>query len=124
MASFTNQTIAKGPSPSSASFFDGANFTYWKMRMESYLISIDFYLWEIVRDGFEISKLEEKDWNEKDIKKFQMDYNAKYIIFCSILLSEYEKLSTCSTSHEIWRKLEVVYEGTDQVKDTKCVIYA
>ena len=48
-----------------------------------------------------------------------MDHKAKYIIFCSILPSEYEKLTACSTLHEIWRKLEVVYECIDQVNDTK-----
>ena len=119
MASFTNQGIVERPSPSRPPFFDSTNFAYWKMRMESYLFSIDYYLWKIVRDGFVTSKTEENDWNEEDIKKHQIDHKAKYIIFCSILPSEYEKLSACSTSHEIWRKLEVVYEGTDQVKDTK-----
>ena len=119
MASFTNQGIVEGPSPSRPPFFDGTNFTYWKMRMESFLFSIDYQLWKIVRDGFTTTSTKEEKWTENDIKKYQMDHKAKYIIFCSILPSEYEKLSTCSTSHEIWRKLEVVYKGTDQVKDTK-----
>ena len=48
-----------------------------------------------------------------------MDHKVKYIIFCSILPSEYEIFFVCFTSHDIWRKLEEVYEGTDQVKDTK-----
>jgi len=87
--------------------------------MESYLFSINYQLWKIVRDGFITTSTKEVEWTEEDIKKHQMDYKAKYIIFCSILPSEYEKLSACSTSHEIWRKLEVVYEGTNQVKDTK-----
>ena len=56
---------------------------------------------------------------KKTLKKYQMDHKAKYIIFCSILLSEYETLFACSTSHKIWRKLKVMYEGIDQVKDIK-----
>ena len=87
--------------------------------MKSFLFSIDYQLWNIVRDGFTTTSTKEKEWTENDIKKYQMDHKAKYIIFGSILPSEYEKLSACATSYEIWRKLEVVYEGIDQVKDTK-----
>ena len=68
-------------------------------------MSIVFYLWKIVRDGFTTSLNIEEKWTKEDIIKHQMDHKARYIIFCSIFSSEYEKLSTCSTSHEIWRKL-------------------
>ena len=51
------------------------------MRMESYLSSIDYQLWKIVRDGFVKSKLEEKEWNEENIRKHQMDHRAKIYNF-------------------------------------------
>ena len=89
------------------------------MRMESFLFTIDDELWKIVRDGFTTSSNIEEKWTEEDIRKHQVDYKAKYIVFCSILPNEYEKLSACSISNEIWKKLEVVYKGTNQVKDTK-----
>ena len=87
--------------------------------MKSFLFSINYQLWKIVRDGFTTTSTKEEEWIEDDIKKHQMDHKAKYIIFCSILPSEYEKLLAYSTSNEIWKNLEVVYEGTNQVKDTK-----
>ena len=76
-------------------------------------------MWKIVRDGFVTTSTKENKWTEENIKKHQMDHKAKYIIFCSIILSEFERLFAFSTSHEIWRKLKIVYEGTNQVKDIK-----
>ena len=74
MASFTNQAIVEGPLPSRPPFFDDTNFAYWKMRMESFLFSIDYELWKIVRDGFTTTSTKEEKWTENDIKKYQMDH--------------------------------------------------
>ncbi|XP_075077223.1 uncharacterized protein LOC142163966 [Nicotiana tabacum] len=38
--------------------------------------------------------------------------------FC-ISDEEYEKISSCETAKEIWNKLEVTYEGTNKVKETR-----
>ena len=31
---------------------------------------------------------------------------------------EFHRVFSCENAHEIWNKLEVVYEGTNQVKDS------
>ena len=88
MASFSTQPVIEGPSTSRPPFFNGSNYIYWKMRMKSYLFSIDYQLWNIVRDGIIVSSEKEEEWTKDDIKKKQMDHKAKYIIFCSILPCE------------------------------------
>jgi len=37
--------------------------------MKSFLFSIDYQLWKIVRDGFTKSSTKEEEWIEDDIKK-------------------------------------------------------
>ena len=33
--------------------------------------------------------------------------------------NEYNRISQCKTTKEIWRILEITHEGTNQVKDSK-----
>lgn len=93
--------------------------TTGKWGWNLFLFSIDYQLWKIVKDGFTTTSTKEEEWTKNDIKKHQMDHKEKYIIFCLILPSEYENSQLAQHLSEIWKKLEVVYEGTDQVKDAK-----
>jgi len=34
--------------------FNGTNFTFWKFRMKTYLMSLDMEVWNIVVDGYKI----------------------------------------------------------------------
>ncbi|RYR53126.1 hypothetical protein Ahy_A06g028079 isoform B [Arachis hypogaea] len=47
--------------------------------------------------------------------------NDKVINFihCALNEHDYMKISTCETAKEIWDKLQITYEGTDQVKESK-----
>ena len=49
----------------------------------------------------------------------QMNANAKYLLTCALSRSEYDKIISCDSAKDIWDKLENLYEGTDQVKETK-----
>ncbi|KAK8500262.1 hypothetical protein V6N12_029979 [Hibiscus sabdariffa] len=48
-----------------------------------------------------------------------MNAKAMHILFCALFPDEYAKMSTCSSAKEIWDKLEVIHEGTSEVKETK-----
>ncbi|KAK2967947.1 hypothetical protein RJ640_026374 [Escallonia rubra] len=48
-----------------------------------------------------------------------MDDKAKNIISFGLDMNEYNCVSACETTREIWRLLEVTHEGTNQVKKTK-----
>lgn len=55
------------------------------------------------------------------LKKTQASFDARAInaLFCAIDKAEFNKVSTCTTSYEIWNLLEVTHEETSQVKESK-----
>ena len=40
-------------------------------------------------------------------------------LFCALYKKEFHRVSSCESAKEIWNKLEVIYEGTNQVKESK-----
>ena len=48
-----------------------------------------------------------------------MNAKAKYLLTCALSKSEYDKIISCDSAKEIWDRLQVLHEGTDQVKETK-----
>ena len=42
-----------------------------------------------------------------------------HILFCELGSDEYVKMTSCTSAKEIWDKLEVTHEGTNEVKETK-----
>ncbi|KAH9779205.1 hypothetical protein KPL71_007643 [Citrus sinensis] len=45
------------------------------------------------------------------------------VLFCALNKKEFHRVSSCESSNEIWHNLEVVYEGTNQVKEFKISRY-
>ncbi|VFQ93042.1 unnamed protein product [Cuscuta campestris] len=41
------------------------------------------------------------------------------MLYCAVNPDDYRKISCCTTAKEMWDKLEVTYEGTDQVREAK-----
>ena len=41
------------------------------------------------------------------------------IMQCTIHPNEISRISTCSSTKEMWDKLELIYEGTFEIKETK-----
>ncbi|XP_070050426.1 uncharacterized protein [Nicotiana tomentosiformis] len=49
----------------------------------------------------------------------QVNAKARNLLYNAISGEEYEKISSCDTAKEMWDKLEVTYEGTSKVKETR-----
>ncbi|VFQ98076.1 unnamed protein product [Cuscuta campestris] len=120
--------IGEGQSTSMPPLFDGTNYTYWKERMRIYIRSTNFQLWLVIKNGEEISmkKVGEKlvpktedEFDAEDIKKVENYAKAINMLYCAVNPDDYHKISCCTTAKEMWDKLEVTYEGTDQVREAK-----
>ncbi|XP_059627739.1 uncharacterized protein LOC132270577 [Cornus florida] len=61
----------------------------------------------------------EAEWDTEAYKLIYLNAKAKVNLNCAISPSEYNRVSTCTTAKEIWDKLQVTYEGTSQVKESK-----
>jgi len=48
---------------------------------------------------------------------------AEHILYYSLDANEYNEISTCDTTKQIWNKLAVTYEGQIQAPQTKMNMY-
>ncbi|KAL4385497.1 hypothetical protein GQ457_15G010020 [Hibiscus cannabinus] len=55
----------------------------------------------------------------EDRRRLQVDDKDMHIIFCVLGPDEYSKMSSCTSANEICDKLETIYEGTNDVNETK-----
>ncbi|VFQ84367.1 unnamed protein product [Cuscuta campestris] len=61
----------------------------------------------------------EDEFDAEDIKKVENYAKAINMLYCANNPDDYRKISCCSTAKKMWDKLEVTYEGTDQVREAK-----
>ena len=58
-------------------------------------------------------------WTDQHKAKVQMNAKVKYLLTCAFNKSEYDKITSCDSAKEIWDRLQVLHERTNQVKETK-----
>ncbi|VFQ68815.1 unnamed protein product, partial [Cuscuta campestris] len=120
--------VAEGQSTTRPPLFDDTNYAYWKERMRIFIQSNDYDSWLVIKhgetvptkivDGVLVPKLE-TEYTSNDKKKMQLNARAINFLYCAVNPDDYRKISRCKTANEMWNKLEVTYEGTSQVKDSK-----
>ncbi|VFQ67161.1 unnamed protein product [Cuscuta campestris] len=96
--------------------------------MRIYIRSTNFQLWLVIKNGEEVPMKKvgdklipktEDEFDAEDIKKVENYAKAINMLYCAVNPDDYRKISCCSTAKEMWDKLEVTYEGTDQVREAK-----
>ena len=99
--------------------FEGTDYSYWKMRMKYYIQSVDYQCWERIESGDYTTTSDREEWTSADKAEFRKNALTITILHCGLSRSEFNRISICSTAKEIWDKLEVTYEGTSRVKESK-----
>ena len=59
------------------------------------------------------------EWTAHDKEMAKYNNKTLHILFYALSKTHFNKVQRCSTAHEIWRTLEINYEGTFQVKENK-----
>ena len=62
-------------------------------------------------------------WSELEKRKMSLNSKVMNALFCALDKKEFHRVSSCESAQEIWNKLEVVYEGINQVKESKISRY-
>ncbi|GAV58409.1 zf-CCHC domain-containing protein/DUF4219 domain-containing protein/UBN2 domain-containing protein [Cephalotus follicularis] len=118
----------EGSSTTRPLFFDGNNYSFWKTRMTIFLQSLDYQLWHIIVNGPRmptrtiegvVSPKPENEYNDNEFRMLQLNSKAKHVLFCVVGPNEFNWISSCDSDKEMWDLLEVTYEGTNQVKESK-----
>ncbi|XP_059073274.1 uncharacterized protein LOC131874068 [Cryptomeria japonica] len=109
--------IQEGSSVTRAPLFDGTDYVFWKIRMETYLISLDLDVWNIVCTKYTVPANIPTTPDEK--KQYEMNARAKHAILCGLTKDVFVKIMHCKSAHEIWEKIENIYQGNEKVKQSK-----
>ncbi|GAV83730.1 LOW QUALITY PROTEIN: UBN2 domain-containing protein, partial [Cephalotus follicularis] len=95
--------------------------------MTIFLQSLDYQLWHIIVNGPRmptrtiegvVSPKPENEYNDNDFRMLQLNSKAKHVLFCAVGPNEFNRISSCDSAKEM-DLLEVTYEGTNQVKESK-----
>jgi hypothetical protein len=121
-------TLNEGDNPNKPPKFDGKFFSQWKVRMETYIKSQSYQLWNIIsngdaviteRIGGEVQDKPIESWTSDDYRKMEMNFRARYLIQCSLNSVEQKRIMGCKTAKDMWNLLTITHEGTDDVKESK-----
>jgi hypothetical protein len=94
--------------------FDGTNYAYWKVRMQAHLQGTNSKVWEICEN--EVYVVLAVRVTLEQIEQHESNNKARTILFSCLSLSEFERVSDCTTAREIWERLRSYHEGTEHVK--------
>ncbi|GAV79944.1 UBN2 domain-containing protein, partial [Cephalotus follicularis] len=96
--------------------------------MTIFLQSLDYQLCHIIVNGPRmptrtiegvVSPKPKNEYNDNDFRMLQLNSKAKHVLFCAIDPNEFNRISSCDSAKEMWDLLEITYEGTNQVKESK-----
>ncbi|WCJ31741.1 hypothetical protein M5689_013202 [Euphorbia peplus] len=121
--------VPEGSSTTRPPLFNGNNYSYWKKRMMYFIQAQNMSAWYVITDGdFIPTRMEQglgnvvipqREYTDDILKKLQTNASAINMLHCALTATEYNKVSSCETAQDIWNKLEVTYEGTGKVKQSK-----
>ena len=97
-------------------YFDGSNYAFWKVRMRAFLCSIDDSVWDAIEIGWTRLEATKSTW---DLAAANANSKALNVVFCDVSPDEFHRISHVTIAKEAWQILEMTYEGTKKVKDTK-----
>lgn len=98
-------------------WFDGTNYSFWKMKMEGHLNSLRFCVWKLVKSGYTASTTPLTDLVE--IRLYECNAKANNAILCGLANSIFLNVMNCSSTKDAWEKLSSIYEGGTKVKQAK-----
>ena len=111
--------IEHGHSLVIASHFDGNNYAYWKVRMKTFLKSVDERVWNIVEYGWEKPTTLVSEWQISQKEAAAFSSKAINAIFNAISMKEFKRISNVEVDHTAWNILQTVHEGIKAVKINK-----
>ncbi|KAI0524637.1 hypothetical protein KFK09_004014 [Dendrobium nobile] len=128
MAAFGNRNTPEGYSITRPPLFDNIPFDFWKTRMSTFLQSLDYRMWMLVQEGYtKPTRLVDgirvdtpyADWTIEERDLAQLNAKCLNSFFCALKSEDYMRVSTCKSGKDIWDRLCITYEGTNEVKQSR-----
>ena len=87
--------------------------------MRAFLQSLDENVWQAVEIGWTKPKEASTNWDDAKIKAANFNNRALNALFSAVMNKEFKKISSIETTKEAWTILQITYEGTKAVNDSK-----
>ena len=100
-------------------YFDGNNYAFWKVRMRAFLCSTDDTIWDAIEVGWTRPEATKSTWDKAAPAAANANSKVLNAIFCGVSPDEFHRISHITVAKEAWEILEITYEETKKVKDTK-----
>ena len=105
---------SEGPPP----VFNGEDFPYWKIRMETYLEAIDENVYTAAVVGFpKIVKKDAPTSAEQQYDKFNA--KARNILFRGLGKDVFNRVRTLDSAHEIWEEVCSMHLGNSEERELR-----
>ena len=100
-------------------YFNGNNYAFWKVRMKSFLKSIDERVWIFVENGWERPTTAIGEWTTAQKEAASFNSKAMNAIFNAISMKEFKRISNVEIAHTEWNIIQTLHEGIKVVKINK-----
>ena len=108
-----------GNSPVIPPHFDGNNYACWKVRMKTFLKSIDERVWNFVEYRWEKPTTLVNEWQTSEKEAAAFNSKAMNAIYNTVSIEEFKRISNIEVAYTEWNILQAVHEGTKVVKINK-----
>lgn len=107
----------EGCSTNNAPFFYEPDYVLWRTIVKTYLMSLGFYFWSAVENGYTTPTTLPIDTTGKRLS--DNNSKAKNAIMYGLEKYIFAKVMHFWLAKEIWDKLHKIYEGDQKVKKEK-----
>ncbi|CAM8913675.1 unnamed protein product [Rhodiola kirilowii] len=125
-------TLKEGQSTTRPPLLEGSNYASWKPKMKYFLKSLDERAWKAVLIGWteptmenltgEVVPKPEALWTEADDRASVGNSKAMNAIFSGVDENVMKLIINCEEAKEAWDILQMAYEGTDKVHNSRMQI--
>ena len=98
-------------------YFEGIDYYGWSNRMDQYLMSLGYSVWNMINVQFNPSLTEVTD--EKEMKKHENNAKAANALLSALSPQEYTRVMNLKFAKQIWDKLKSFHEGDVKIKEAK-----
>ena len=70
-------------------YFDGSNYSFWKVRMRAFLCSIDETVWDAIEIGWTRPEVAKSTWDKAALAASNANSKALNAIFCGVSPDEF-----------------------------------
>src|SRR6266542_96297 len=98
--------------------FDGNDFQYWKVRMACYLEAVGSDVWRVTVEDYTPPVDPHAPTVEEELL-VKANAKAKNLLYGAMTKEIFNRICSCTTSHDIWTALELIHEGSKSVRNDR-----